>query len=92
MDWEHALAGAVLVLLARGPWLTVTWRNAAWKRLGWVAFVGVSYELTDLFRVVGGQRVGIGLTDIGVAMAAGALVEAVIWLAQRVGGPPASAT
>lgn len=79
---EHAGAGAVLDLVARGPWITKSWRDRPWKRVAIVAVIGAAYEITDWRRAVSGGRVGFGALDLAADVVGAVLAEFVVRMLQ----------
>lgn len=82
-QWQHMAAGAALVVLMRGPYITESWRESFWGRVGLVAVIGAAYEGLQLFEasqtgMLGQPGYGFGPLDL-IADVAGALVVEGIW-------------
>jgi hypothetical protein len=85
---EHFAAGAGLDLLARGPWVSPSFRNAAWKRVALTTVVAVSWEVLEAADArrdgdIGRPGYGFGLLDIAATVAGAATVEALSGIARR---------
>jgi hypothetical protein len=86
---EHFAAGAGLDLLARGPWVSPSFRDAAWKRLAITAVVATSWEVLEAADArrdgdIGRSGYGFGLLDIAATVAGAATVEALSGIARRI--------
>ena len=79
---EHAAAGAAVGLVVRGPWFAESWRDHAWKRVGWVAVLGATYEYFQYLEHkamgrLGNPGFGFSPLDIGADVAGAIALELV---------------
>ena len=81
---QHFVFGGIGVnVLVRGPWIAKSWRDRPAKRLGWCLGIAVAWEVVQAEQAyrdhtLGGSGNGIGLLDIGAAMAGCSLAEVVL--------------
>jgi hypothetical protein len=85
---EHFAAGAGLDLLARGPWVSPSFRNAAWKRVALTTVVATTWEVLECAQArrdhKAGQRgYGFGPLDIAASIAGALTAEAVTSVARK---------
>ena len=81
---QHFAAGAILNIAVRGPYVTKSWNNTAYKRILLVAGVGATYELLQYYeaRQLGRLgKVGYGFSpkDLVLDVAGATATEVVIW-------------
>jgi hypothetical protein len=86
---EHFAAGVGLDLLAHGPWVSQSFRDAAWKRVALTAVVATAWEVFQGFEArrngnVGRPGYGFGSLDIAASVAGAVTSEIVTRVARDV--------
>jgi hypothetical protein len=85
---EHFAAGAGLDLLARGPWVAESFRDAAWKRVALTTVIATAWEVIELAEArrdgkAGRPGYGFGTLDIAAGIAGAVTVEALTSVARK---------
>lgn len=81
---HHFIAGAILDVAARGPFVAKSWNNTAWKRVLLVAGVGATYEFMQLYEAkqtgtLGQPGYGFSLKDLSLDIGGAVASEILIW-------------
>jgi hypothetical protein len=85
---QHLVGGVGLDVLSRGPWVTKSFRDRAWKRIVITAVVATSWEMIEAAEAhregkAGRPGYGFGPVDVVATVAGAALVEGVQAVAHR---------
>lgn len=85
---DHMVAGALVAVAVRGPYINYNWRNTVAKRMAWVSALGIVYEIKDLYEHnrmgwLGNPGAGFGLLDLVADVAGAAVAEIIIWMLER---------
>lgn len=79
---SHLLGGGAVNLLARGPWITKSWRNTPLKRIAWCGVFQGSWEAFQVLEIKD-YPVRTGLWDLEAALVGCAVTEGLLALVQR---------
>lgn len=80
----HSLGGGAMDIIARGPWIAKSWRDAAWKRLAWAGVIDVGWEYAQIHEFHGGYPTKYAIGDILATLAGAAATDAVLsWVKQH---------
>ena len=85
---DHMIAGALVNVAVRGPYIAYNWRNTVAKRMAWVLVLGTIYEIKDLYEHdrmnwLGNPGAGFGLLDLVADVTGAAIAEVIIWALER---------
>lgn len=86
---QHFAAGGILNIAARGPYITTSWNNKAWKRVALVTGVGATYEFMQYYEAkqfgnLGKPGYGFGPKDLALDIAGAIVTEAIIGIGKKI--------
>jgi hypothetical protein len=83
-SWHHFAAGSILDVVVRGPYVSKSWNNRAWKRVLLVAGIGATYEFMQLYEArqegnIGQAGYGFSPKDLVMDIGGAVASEVVLW-------------
>lgn len=78
----HLLGGGAVNVLARGPWITKTWRDTPLKRLAWCGVFQSAWEGFQVLEIKD-YPAKVGAWDLGAALVGCAATEGVVALGRK---------